>query len=94
MEMPLVHHCSVQSCSYNHDQNCHAMAITVGDPQHAHCDTFLAASISGGAPSMTGKVGACKMSDCKHNVDLECQASAITVGQRIDEADCLTYEPA
>lgn len=90
--MPVINQCSVESCAYNQEKNCHAMAITIGDPQHAHCDTFLSASSRGGAPSITGKVGACKMSDCRHNVDFECQAPAITVGQRIDEADCLTYE--
>lgn len=94
MEMPAVNECAADSCAYNRDRNCHALAITVGDPASAHCDTFLTASVQGGAPSAAGQVGACKMADCRHNVNLECQAAGIAVGMRHGEADCLTYSPA
>ncbi len=93
MDMPVVNACEVGSCSYNRDRNCHALAITVGDSLHAHCDTFFSTSSKGGDPSAPGHVGACKMADCRHNVDLECQAPGIAVGYRQDQADCLTYAP-
>jgi hypothetical protein len=92
--MPVVNNCTAENCAYNQGQSCHALAITVGDPDHAHCDTFITASIRGGDPSATGHVGACKVSDCRHNVNLECQAPGITVGFQRDVVDCLTYQPA
>ena len=94
MEMPVVTECAVESCAYNRNRDCHALAITVGDVRHAHCDTFFTSSAKGGDPSTSGRVGACKMSDCQHNVGFECRASGITVGHKHDEADCLTYAPA
>lgn len=93
MEMPVVSECGVEACSYNRDRACHALAITVGNALHAHCDTFFHTSSKGGDPAAIGHVGACKMSDCTHNIDLECQAPEIVVGHRQDEADCLTYAP-
>ncbi|MEU2350011.1 DUF1540 domain-containing protein [Modestobacter sp. NPDC049651] len=87
--MPMVHDCSVSSCSYNADSNCHAGAITVaGD--HAHCGTFVEISFRAGL-ERTGVVGACHRSDCVHNDRLECTASQIQVGSAADAADCLTY---
>jgi hypothetical protein len=93
MEMPVINNCEVESCSYNRDRMCHALAITVGGAMHAHCDTFLTGAAKGGDPGAVGHVGACKMSDCRYNVDLECQASGISVGAHQDQADCLTYSP-
>ncbi|MDW4909241.1 hypothetical protein RB628_28850 [Streptomyces sp. ADMS] len=63
-------------CAYNRDRACHALAITVGDILHAHCDTFFTSPAKGGDRSATGRVGACKMSDCRHNIDFECRAPA------------------
>jgi hypothetical protein len=94
MAMPAVTECAVQDCAYNRDQTCHALAITVGDVRHAHCDTFFDSSTKGGDPSTTGKVGACKMSDCRHNEQFECRAPGITVGYHEADVDCLTYSPA
>ncbi|WP_214111237.1 DUF1540 domain-containing protein [Acrocarpospora catenulata] len=94
MEMPVINACTVEACAYNTDRNCHAMAITVGDVQHAHCDTFFRAPSKGGDPRNVGQVGACKMSDCQHNSQFECQAPGITVGYVENGADCLTYSPA
>lgn len=91
MEMPVITECAVDACSYNRDRTCHALAITVGDAIHAHCDTFFHTSFKGGDPAAIGHVGACKMSDCRYNTDLECQAPGIAVGYRQDDADCLTY---
>ncbi|WP_267592793.1 DUF1540 domain-containing protein [Carbonactinospora thermoautotrophica] len=90
--MPLVNECAVDACAYNRDRACHALAITIGDLGHAHCDTFFSASIKGGDPSAVGHVGACKMADCEYNVSLECQAPGITVGYQQNAADCLTYQ--
>jgi hypothetical protein len=93
MDMPAVNECAVESCSYNRDRGCHALAITVGDALHAQCDTYFSTSFKGGDPLAGGRVGACKMSDCRHNIDLECQAAGIVVGSRQEQADCLTYAP-
>ncbi|MFG2030740.1 DUF1540 domain-containing protein [Streptomyces sp. NPDC048825] len=96
MEMPVVTECAVQdrARAYNRDRTCHALAITVGDVQHAHCDAFFTAPAKGGDPSATGRVGACKMSDCRHNVAFECHAPGITVGNQQTEVHCLTCAPA
>lgn len=94
VQMPVVNSCTAENCAYNQDQECHALAITVGDPAHPQCDTFTTVMTRGGDPSAVGHVGACKMSDCRHNVDLECQAPGITMGYKQDIVDCLTYEPA
>lgn len=94
MDMPIVNECAVQDCAYNLDHACHALAITVGDVRHAHCDTFFTAPSKGGDPSATGHVGACKMADCRHNVDFECHAPGIAVGHHQTDADCLTFAPA
>lgn len=94
MQMPIVNNCSAEDCAYNRDRTCNALAITVGDARHPHCDTFLTAPAKGGDPAATGRVGACKMSDCQHNVQLECHAPGITVGYQQSTVDCLTYASA
>ncbi|WP_443203455.1 DUF1540 domain-containing protein [Saccharopolyspora sp. 5N708] len=94
MKMPLVNKCTAEECAFNHDQTCHALAITIGDPARAQCDTFCRAPVAGGDPDAVGHVGACKMSDCRYNVGLECQAPGITVGYEQEIVDCLTYQPA
>lgn len=94
MEMPVVQECVVEDCTYNRDNACHALAITVGDARHARCDTFFTASTKGGDPATTGRVGACKVSSCRHNEQFECRAPGITVGYVENEVDCMTFEPA
>lgn len=94
MDMPVVHNCAADSCAYNRDQACHALAITIGDAQMAACDTFFGIPRKGGVPMPAGQVGACKMDDCTHNVDLECQAPGISVGRLQDSAECMTYQRA
>ncbi|GAA1901241.1 hypothetical protein GCM10009716_08890 [Streptomyces sodiiphilus] len=93
MDMPDVTECAAEPCAYNSAGSCQALAITVGDSRHAHCDTFFTTSMSGGDPS-GGRVGACKMAGCRHNVNLECQASGISVGLPAGQAECMTYAPA
>jgi hypothetical protein len=94
MDMPVVNRCAAESCAYNRDQVCHALAITVGDSRSAQCDTFYDVAYKGGDPASVAHVGACKMAECQHNVDLECQAAGIVVGYQHNEVDCLTYQPA
>ncbi|MEV5510667.1 DUF1540 domain-containing protein [Streptomyces orinoci] len=89
--MPMVTICQVDECAYNQESTCHALAITVGDSQHARCDTFFSYAGKGGDASAVGRVGACKMSGCRYNTALECQAPGITVGAVWETADCLTY---
>nr|WP_245651840.1 DUF1540 domain-containing protein [Streptosporangium amethystogenes] len=48
--MPVVNACEVDACAYNTDRSCHALAITVGDVRHAHCDTYFKAPAKGGDP--------------------------------------------
>lgn len=91
LDMPQVIRCQAMECSYNKEGKCHALAITVGDPEAARCDTFFPSSQKGGDPDAIGRVGACKMTSCVYNEMLECQASGITVDVKGDEADCVTY---
>jgi hypothetical protein len=94
MKMPEVSECSVTSCAYNTDENCHALAITVGDDvDDPTCDTFFETDMNGGVQDVIAGVGACKVSECQYNDALECSASSIQVGLREDQVDCLTYEP-
>jgi hypothetical protein len=82
--------CSVGTCSYNADSNCHAGAITIGG-DHAHCGTFVQISFRSGL-DRTGQVGACHRAECRYNEKLECTAASVRVGAGADVADCLTYE--
>ena len=92
MEMPIIKECDADECAYNTGRQCHAMAITVGDLEHAMCDTYTQGSMKAGDPSMTGCVGACKMSGCTHNMSLQCSAPGITVGTHLpNDFDCMTY---
>lgn len=94
MDMPVVNACQVESCAYNRDRACHALAITVGDALLAQCDTYFATPAKGGDPSVSGKVGACKVAECRHNERFECQAPGIEVGPKQEAAECLTFAPA
>lgn len=89
MSLPIVNTCSVEGCSYNHDHDCYAGAITVLEETSA-CSTYFADGSKGGMDSV-GLVGACHRTDCAHNSALECTASAISVGMGGDVADCLTF---
>ncbi|RBQ15916.1 DUF1540 domain-containing protein [Spongiactinospora rosea] len=94
MEMPVINACEVEECAYNTEGACHALAITVGDVRHAHCDTFFRTPAKGGDPLGIGQVGACKMADCRHNSQFECHAPGINVGYVESAANCLTYSRA
>ncbi len=79
-------------CSYNKNDRCHAMAVTIGGPAPV-CDTYLDSAAKGGVPDITGGVGACKIDDCMFNELLECLAKGINVGRHADHAECNTFAP-
>jgi hypothetical protein len=89
LSLPIVSTCSVEGCSYNHDHDCHAGAITVME-ETAACATYYADGHKGGTQG-TGMVGACHRADCVHNSDLECTAQGVEIGMGGDVADCLTF---
>lgn len=85
--------CSVESCSFNHDHDCGAFAITVtGGGEGAACGTFIDTGSLGGLTKVLAHVGACQRSDCSHNENLMCGASDVRIGPGADDADCLSYE--
>jgi hypothetical protein len=92
MEMATVIKCSVHDCVYNMDNQCHTMAITIGDGNSPRCDTFWHSTMKGGNASNMAGVGACKVSVCKYNKKFECAARGITVNYRDQEPDCTTFE--
>ena len=91
LQLPIVSTCSVEGCSYNHDHDCHAAAITVTDG--TSCGTYVSTGMGAGL-EVRAQVGACHRSDCIHNDKLECQAESVMIGAGADPADCLTFEPA
>lgn len=93
MNMPKVTQCDVTQCSYNEKKMCRALAITIGDGSHPHCDTFCQTTSKGGDTSATAGVGACKVVECRYNSELECHAQGIRVGHLVDDVDCQTYKP-
>jgi hypothetical protein len=92
MKMATVTKCDASECSYNADNICHALAITIGDESNPMCDTFCQSSMKGGDSSGMAGVGACKVASCSHNSSLECDCSAIEVGHQGREAECLSFE--
>ena len=90
LSLPIVNTCSVAGCSYNHDLDCHAGAITVME-ETAACATFFIDGSSKGGVNGTGMVGACHRTDCVHNAELECTATGVEIGMSGDVADCLTF---
>ncbi|MHC5145450.1 MAG: DUF1540 domain-containing protein [Planctomycetota bacterium] len=93
MEMAMVKECGAIGCSYNADNMCHALAITIGDTVHPTCDTMCQSPIKGGDGEVTAGVGACKVASCAHNSSLECDCSEISVGYQGTKVDCLSFEP-
>lgn len=92
MVMPLVRDCKVSECSYNLDNVCHALAITVGGEVDPRCDTFYKTDHKGGVIDSKGRVGACKQESCRFNQDLECAASSgISITTQEGYADCVTF---
>lgn len=95
MDLPAVAECSVDGCSYNHDHECNAAAVTIGaSGSDANCATFIPLDMKGGLDRVVSHVGACQRADCTHNSALECTAESVRVGHGADTADCLTYAHA
>lgn len=90
MDMPPVKTCDATECAFNRSSECHAHAITIGDPAAAQCDTFFMRPAKGGDTTIIAGVGACKITDCEYNQDLNCTASAIEVGHDGKRIVCLT----
>ena len=92
MGMSKVSRCDVVDCAYNLNNECHTLAITVGDQGCAKCDTYTKFGQKGGDKETVGGVGASRESDCKYNKSLECGAGNINVGLHGGHADCVTYK--
>jgi hypothetical protein len=93
MDMPQIKMCEARDCAYNRGQQCHALAITIGDKRHPMCDTFTKSPEKAGDGDNTGRVGACRTSACQYNQDLLCSAQAIDVGaHKAKDWDCKTFE--
>ena len=74
----IVKACKVESCSFNRNSRCHALAITIGDGSRPRCDTFVQEKAEGGIETET-VVGACKVASCGHNKNLICKANFIDI---------------
>ena len=92
MTMPKIFDCEMTDCVYNTDNECHTIAITVGD-QSPICDTCMKGSKKGGIMDMTAGVGACKVESCMFNQSLECSVEGIHIRQHSGHAECDTFEP-
>ena len=90
ISLPIISTCSASGCSYNHDHDCHAAAITVTGA--TSCGTYVEEAAKAGIDT-TGQVGACHRSECVHNSSLECSAESVEIGSSADVADCLTFSP-
>lgn len=90
--MPKIISCTMEDCCFNSNQNCHALAINVGEATPM-CDTFKNGSNLCGVPSITGSVGACKLDTCSHNQSLECTAPGIKMSNKGSMAECITFSP-
>lgn len=92
VDMSKIQSCDMTDCSYNVENQCRTVAITVGNSRNALCDTFLGHSRKGGISSLTGGVGACKMEACRYNEDFECSADpGIKVAAKGGRAQCATF---
>jgi hypothetical protein len=93
VEMVKVKQCDVSECAYNSQNQCHAIAITVGHGEdHPMCDTFFQSETKSSQQNMIAGVGACKISSCEYNDSLECCAPSISVGRQSEEVGCLTFK--
>lgn len=92
MNMPNVTKCNARDCSYNMNDACHALAVTIGDGTHPRCDTYVHMALHGGDAAAVAKVGACKVAACKFNQSLECSAPTIAINTHGKCPDCSTFE--
>lgn len=92
LRMSEVTKCEMSECAYNLENDCHALAITVGDGASPACDTFFSAQDHTSGLNQLAGVGACKVSSCLHNKAYECMAPDIMVGMSGNRASCLTFQ--
>jgi hypothetical protein len=89
-----VEKCEISQCAYNLDNQCHAIAITIGgDAAHHSCDTFCGPMKKGREKNKIAGVSACKVASSMFNKRLECNSPDIMVSYNRDEIDCLTFLP-
>lgn len=81
----VVARCTVPECIFNRDGECYARAITIGNGNHAECETFLSGNHHIPTNQQKAGVGACKSKRCLHNRDFACDAEQVYVGY--DERD-------
>jgi hypothetical protein len=87
-----VRSCATTACSFNNNEGCNALAITVaGSESQPTCGTFVQLDARRPVTSETSSVGACHRLECKFNSDLMCSAEGIEV---TDTATCATYTVA
>lgn len=91
VDMPPIRSCDASQCAFNAGDMCHARAITVGDGETPHCDTYFRHDPHVRDVHRTAGVGACKVSQCVYNDDYECIADAVDVGSRNGEVYCLSF---
>ena len=93
-QMVKITSCNVTDCSYNKNNACHTLAITVGGPGDPcpSCDTYLHSSQKGGIQDVTAGVGACKVQNCVSNKSFECTAPSITIGKHQTHPDCMSFK--
>jgi len=91
INMPIVNECDVNTCAYNTNNDCHALAITIGEATGPRCDTFFESSTHAKHSQQTAGVGACKVTNCRHNENFECSMDAIRIGYQRTDIHCLSY---
>ena len=80
--------CTVRDCGYNHEMECFAPAISVGD-EHPYCDTYTHKSVQ--PAESESFVAACLTSLCDFNDHARCTARGVTVDCHGGHADCATF---
>lgn len=83
--------CQAANCSFNGDEQCHALAINIGDDE-PQCDTFIGTGPKCASFGTGGGVGACKVRTCQFNDCMMCSAPEIRVSWAAD-ARCDTFRP-
>lgn len=87
--MSTVTSCAVTTCSFNKNDACGALGITIGGTRSCRTMTTIDARAESGGPA---NVGACHRIDCIHNNNLLCGADSISI--TADTALCASYQAA
>ncbi len=89
---PLVTSCRAAECAYNHDGECRAGTVSIGDDRGPYCDTFRSGDAQS-AHDPPSRVTACRMTQCVHWDGERCAAGGIEIGYEWG-VECLTFEAA